>query len=73
MGPNGSGKSTLLKALIVIARIASSASPAERNNPIETFLPFASTKTMGEPTRFCVEVEADWLRPGEARQLFPRQ
>ena len=70
MGPNGSGKSTLLRALIDIARIAFSASPAEKNNPIEEFLPFSSTKTMGEPTRLCVEVEADWLAPGEARQLF---
>ena len=70
MGPNGSGKTTLLRALMEIARITSSASPAEKNNPIEAFLPFASAKTMGEPTRFCVEVEADWLAPGEARRLF---
>ena len=70
MGPNGSGKSTLLRALIEVAEIASYASPAERNNPIEAFLPFASTKTKGEPTRFLLEVEADWLAPGEARQLF---
>ena len=70
MGPNGSGKTTLLRALMEIARITSSASPAEKNNPIEAFLPFASAKTMGEPTRFCVEVEADWLAPGESRRLF---
>ncbi len=70
MGPNGSGKTTLLKALTEIARIASSASPAEKNNPLETLLPFASRKTVGEPTRFCMEVEADWLAPGEARRLF---
>ena len=70
MGPNGSGKSTLLRALIEIARIASSASPAEQHNPIEVFLPFSSTQTRGEPTRFVLEVEADWLMPGEARQLF---
>ena len=70
MGPNGSGKTTLLKALVEAAEIASSASPAENNNPIKALLPFASTNTMGEPTRFCVEVEADWLAPGEARQLF---
>ena len=70
MGPNGSGKTTLLKALVETARIASSASPAEENNPLEMLLSFASTRTMGEPTRFCVEVEADWLAPGEARQLF---
>ena len=70
MGPNGSGKSTLLKALIQITRIASSASPAAQHNPIKMFLPFASTKTRGEPTRFVLEVEVDWLKPGEARQLF---
>ena len=70
MGPNGSGKTTLLKALVETAEIASSASPAKEHNPIKMFLPFASTKTMGEPTRFCVEVEADWLAPGEARRLF---
>ena len=70
MGPNGSGKTTLLRALVETARIASSASPAEQNNPIESVFPFASARTMGEPTRFCVEVEADWLAPGEARRLF---
>ena len=70
MGPNGSGKTTLLKALTEIALIASSASPAKEHNPLEDLLPFSSRKTEGEPTRFCVEVEADWLAPGEARQLF---
>ena len=70
MGPNGSGKTTLLRALLEVAEIASSASPAEKHNPIEKLLPFASTETAGEPTRFFLEVEADWLAPGEARQLF---
>ena len=70
MGPNGSGKSTLLRALRGLARVASYASPAEQNNPITAFLPFASTKTRGRPTRFLLEVEADWLAPGEPRQLF---
>ena len=70
MGPNGSGKTTLLKALVETAEIAFSASPAKKRNPIKALLPFASTKTMGEPTRFCVETEADWLAPGEPRQLF---
>ena len=70
MGPNGSGKTALLKALTQIALIASSASPAEQNKPLELVFPFSSAKTMGEPIRFCVEVEADWLAPGEARRLF---
>ena len=70
MGPNGSGKTTLLGALIQIARIAFSASPSENNNPLEALLPFASSKTVGEPTRLCLELEADWLAPGKARRLF---
>ena len=70
MGANGSGKTTLLGALTEIAEIASSASPAEKDNPLEALRPFASSKTMGEPTRFRLEVEADWLAPGEARRLF---
>ncbi len=67
MGPDGSGKTTLLRALIETAEIASFASPAEKNNPLEVLLPFASTKTMEEPTRFCVEVEAGWPAPGGSR------
>ncbi len=70
MGPNGSGKTTLLKALVETALIAFYASPAEKNNPIGALLPFASSKTAKEPIRFRVEVEADWLAPGEARRLF---
>ncbi len=69
MGPNGSGKTTLLDALLAISRIASSASPAEETSPL-TFLPFSSTETRDKPTRFCVEIEADWLAPDQARHLF---
>ena len=70
IGPNGSGKTTLLSALNATARIASSALPTEANNPIRSFMPFFSPKSRGEPTRFSVEFEADWLAPGEARQQF---
>ncbi len=70
IGPNGSGKTTLLSALNATARIASSASPTAKNNPITSFMPFLSPETRGEPTRFSVEFETDWLAPGEARQLF---
>ena len=70
MGPNGSGKTTLLDALIATSRIASSASPAEETSPLTTFLPFSSTETRDKPTRFCVEIEADWLAPDQARHLF---
>ena len=70
IGPNGSGKTTLFRALIDIALIASSALPTEKNNPISSVQPFFSPETRGKPTRFSVEFEADWLAPGEARQLF---
>ncbi len=69
MGPNGSGKTTLLDALLAISRIASSASPAEETSPL-TFLPFSSTETRDKPTRFCLEIEADWLAQDQARHLF---
>ena len=68
MGPNGSGKTTLLDALLATSRIAL-AFPAEETNPL-TFLPFSSTETRDKPTRFCVEIEADWLAPDQARHLF---
>lgn len=70
IGPNGSGKTTLLKALIATAQIASSALPTEKNNPINSIRPFFSPETRGQPTRFSVELEADWLVPGEPRELF---
>lgn len=70
MGPNGSGKTTLLRALTAMARVASSALPSEENNPIKALVPFFSKLTQGKPTRFCLELEADWLAPDEAPQLF---
>ena len=69
IGPNGSGKTTLLRALLAAANLASSAPPFA-NNPIKTVLPFFSTKTREEPTRFCLEIEEDWPEQGETRQLF---
>ena len=68
IGPNGSGKTTLLNAMSATAIIASYASSTERNRPIRIFSPFLAKKTRNQPTRFCMEFEADWL--GEARQLF---
>ena len=68
IGPNGSGKSTLLSALAATAIIASYASSTERNRPIRIFSPFLAKETRNQPTRFCMEFEADWL--GEVRQLF---
>ena len=68
IGPNGSGKTKLLSALVATALIASFASSTERNRPIRTFLPFLAKETRNEPTRFCMEFEANWQ--DEARQLF---
>lgn len=68
IGPNGSGKTTLLSALVATALTASFASPTEKTNPLKTFFPFFSKETRNEPTRFCLEFEADCL--GETHQLF---
>lgn len=70
MGPNGSGKTTLLSALDAMARVTSSF-PSQEKEPAPLIgLPFLSKKTHTAPTRFCLEVEADWLTPSEARQRF---
>ena len=68
IGPNGSGKTTLLSALVATATIASFASSPEEFRPIKAFFPFLAKETRNEPTRFCLEFEADWL--GEVPQLF---
>ena len=68
IGPNGSGKTTLLSALVATAFTATFASSTEEIRPIMSFLPFWAKETRNEPTRFCLEFEADWL--GEALQLF---
>ena len=69
MGPNGSGKTTLLKALIATARIAACPPPSDENNWLDAS-PFATQQTLNEPTRFRLEIEADWLSPAEAPELF---
>lgn len=70
MGPNGSGKTTLLSALDAMARVTSSLPSQEKEPAPLVGFPFLSKKTHTAPTRFCLEVEADWLTPGEARQRF---
>ena len=64
MGPNGSGKTTLLRALVDLARIVSS--------PTDTvqLLPFLSDCSKWNSTRFCIEGEADFLKPGETPRRF---
>ncbi|MYH48323.1 MAG: AAA family ATPase [Gammaproteobacteria bacterium] len=64
MGPNGSGKTTLLRALVDLGRIVSSPT-----NAVE-LLPFLSSQTRWEPTRFALEGEGDFLAPGETPQRF---
>ena len=69
MGPNGSGKTTLLRALITVLRII--CNPwLSQEIPVKTIVPFFSKTTRQEPTRFCVEFEANWLRPNELISLF---
>ena len=66
MGPNGSGKTTLLKALTTMAHVVSSGNATY----IKTMVPFASEQALAEPTRFRLEIETDWLSPGEAPEMF---
>ena len=70
MGPNGSGKTTLLRALTSMARVACLPFSSEEDPPLKAIMPFASEPTLREPTRFRLEVEADWLAPGDDPQLF---
>ena len=70
MGPNGSGKTTLLRALTSMAHIALTASTSAETSPIDTFVPFAAEPKLQEPTQFRLEIEADWLMPSAAPELF---
>ena len=71
IGPNGSGKTALLNALVATARIAAfQPTSVQGSTPIRVLVPFASEKTMDQPTELCVELEGDWLAPGETKHLF---
>lgn len=68
VGPNGAGKTTLLWALVRMFQIVS-ADLGDRR-AIESVLPFMSSECRAAPTRFSVDLEADWLAPGEAPTAF---
>ena len=70
MGPNGSGKTTLLRALVDVMRVASVPSLSVSEAPASRISSFLSEEAQSEPTRFRVEFDADWLTPGEIRELF---
>lgn len=70
MGPNGAGKTTLLRALTVMAHGASTVAASGDNAAIGGLVPFWSAENRAEPIRFRLEIEADWLMPGEPPQLF---
>ena len=72
-GPNGSGKTTLLRALVDAICFAVTPWTANQNPLQASFLPFFSKECRGQPTRFCVEFEADWLAPGKTSELFRYQ
>ena len=69
VGPNGAGKTMLLRALTVMAHGASTVSASADKAVIGALVPFWSTENRAEPIRFRLEIEADWLMPGEP-QLF---
>ncbi len=70
MGPNGSGKTTLLRALVDMVRIAWVSNLSSSETPVSTIGPFLLQEAQNEPTRFRLELDADWLTPGKARELF---
>ena len=71
MGPNGSGKTALLDALVSTADVASTPVLSEpKKAPITQITPFFSETSAGEPTALRLELEGDWLAPGEPPQLF---
>lgn len=69
MGPNGSGKTTLLRALDMVIRIVRTPW-REDETPVKRIRPFFSPTFRDKPTRFCLELEADWLAPGVNMDLF---
>ena len=70
MGPNGSGKTTLLRALLDLTCIAFGPDLAASQATIKRVLPFWSNRAANEPTKFRLELDADWLQLGGARELF---
>ena len=71
VGPNGSGKTNLLGALEHVAYFVSSLSPPPADGPkVGGFEPFRAAAPSGDPTRVCMDMEADWLSPGNGTELF---
>lgn len=72
MGPNGSGKTTLLRALVDVARFITTPW-TDSQKPLQTFLPFWAEISRRSPLQFAVVFEADWLMPGQTKELFRYQ
>ena len=72
-GPNGSGKTTLLRALVDAIRFTVTPWTPNQDLLQLLFLPFFSKECRGQPTRFCMEFEADWLAPEKTSELFRYQ
>ena len=73
MGPNGSGKTKLLSALYEVARFAVHSfhfTPRPDDPRLTQFLPFRAARPSLRPTSIRVDLEADWLSPGSASELF---
>lgn len=68
IGPNASGKTNLLTALVRMLQIAS-ADLGDRD-PLNLVVPFLSRGLKREPTRFELDLEADWLAPEERPEMF---
>lgn len=68
IGPNASGKTNLLTALVRMLQITS-ADLGDRG-PLNLVVPFLSRSLRRHPTRFELDLEADWLAPEERPEMF---
>ncbi|MDE0062365.1 MAG: AAA family ATPase [Gammaproteobacteria bacterium] len=68
IGPNGSGKTTVLRALVNALQIASAR--MDQTKQIANVVPFLSNRCAAAPTRFSIDLESDWLAPGENPRMF---
>ncbi len=73
IGPNGSGKTKLLTALhdaAVFAAHSFHLTSRSDDDGLNAFQPFRASRPSLEPTCIGVDLEADWLSPGSAPNLF---
>ena len=70
MGPNGSGKTPQRAECVRLRRPLFPLPPPVDDERLTQFQPFRATRPSLDPTRIRIDLEADWLSPGSAAELF---